>query len=441
MPKYCSVPSCKNDATNEHKRKSYYKFPLHDHERLQQWLRNIDREGWIPSRHQYICHEHFTESCFKVSWGIRYLENNAVPTIFKASEKRKDVERSEKKSKYRRSNRNLRIPLPELVENTERNSIMDTLHFYDMNVDHSQSETRLLVEAHEYPECLGVFKNDPPAETFDMHGVLYHTVEGLSCLDTEENAEVLVVSDFSGNEVQEQLVNGFTNGHELLLTDSTLAQIEKSSPCLPIEHVTSGGVDESSMANSDHVTQVIAYFETIPNVLTVNSQFSLSPPDTVLSSALGFKPIASTVPIVSKYVPPLPTSLGTGVEKMDAEEDNGEKPDVDCSSKEKQLEEHCYFRSSRLSKEQLEAVVLELQKKVKVLQQRHRRHLDKLLGLESTVSQLRQDNLLHEERLQLLEKAYLQTSAAVSDAGETVAIVYEDDTGAFLQSPLSDENE
>ena len=38
-------------------------------------------------------------------------------------------------------------------------------------------------------------------------------------------------------------------------------------------------------------------------------------------------------------------------------------------------------------------------------------------------------------------QAYLQTSAAVSDAGETVAIVYEDDSGAFFQSPLSDEDE
>lgn len=47
---------------------------------------------------------------------------------------------------------------------------------------------------------------------------------------------------------------------------------------------------------------------------------------------------------------------------------------------------------------------MELQKKVKVLQQRHRRHLDKLLGLESTVCQLRQSNLLNEERLQLLER-------------------------------------
>ena len=49
-------------------------------------------------------------------------------------------------------------------------------------------------------------------------------------------------------------------------------------------------------------------------------------------------------------------------------------------------------------------IVLELQKKVKMLQQRHRRHLEKLVGLENTVGQLRQNNLLNEERLQLLER-------------------------------------
>lgn len=62
------------------------------------------------------------------------------------------------------------------------------------------------------------------------------------------------------------------------------------------------------------------------------------------------------------------------------------------------------YHRDRLSRQQLEAVVFQLQKKVKVLQQRHRRHLEKLLGLENTVSQLRQNNLLTEERLQLLER-------------------------------------
>lgn len=62
-----------------------------------------------------------------------------------------------------------------------------------------------------------------------------------------------------------------------------------------------------------------------------------------------------------------------------------------------------YYKSS-LSKEQLEVMVIELKKKVKNLQQRHRQHLDKLVDLENTVSHLRQSNLLNEERLTLLER-------------------------------------
>lgn len=62
-----------------------------------------------------------------------------------------------------------------------------------------------------------------------------------------------------------------------------------------------------------------------------------------------------------------------------------------------------YYKSC-LSKEQLEVMVVELKKKVKNLQQRHRLHVDKLVDLENTVSHLRQSNLLNEERLELLER-------------------------------------
>ncbi|KAM9328289.1 THAP domain-containing protein 5-like isoform 2-T2 [Pholidichthys leucotaenia] len=44
------------------------------------------REEWTPSRHQYLCSEHFTEDCFDIRWGIRYLKNTAIPTIFPPSE-------------------------------------------------------------------------------------------------------------------------------------------------------------------------------------------------------------------------------------------------------------------------------------------------------------------------------------------------------------------
>ncbi|XP_055367706.1 THAP domain-containing protein 5-like isoform X2 [Betta splendens] len=58
------------------------RFPLHDKPRLQKWVDNMKREDWTPSRHQYLCSEHFTEDCFDIRWGIRYLKNTAVPTVF-----------------------------------------------------------------------------------------------------------------------------------------------------------------------------------------------------------------------------------------------------------------------------------------------------------------------------------------------------------------------
>ncbi|XP_047431360.1 THAP domain-containing protein 5-like isoform X2 [Mugil cephalus] len=42
----------------------------------------MKREEWTPSRHQYLCSEHFTEDCFDIRWGIRYLKNTAIPTVF-----------------------------------------------------------------------------------------------------------------------------------------------------------------------------------------------------------------------------------------------------------------------------------------------------------------------------------------------------------------------
>ncbi|XP_017280302.1 THAP domain-containing protein 5 [Kryptolebias marmoratus] len=86
MPRYCAVRVCPNRggtaSRKDNKRISFYPFPLHDKPRLQKWVDNMKREDWTPSRHQYLCSEHFTEDCFDIRWGIRYLKNTAIPTIF-----------------------------------------------------------------------------------------------------------------------------------------------------------------------------------------------------------------------------------------------------------------------------------------------------------------------------------------------------------------------
>ena len=61
------------------------RFPLHDKERLEKWLRNMKRDAWTPSKHQLLCSDHFTPDSLDVRWGIRYLKHTAVPTIFSSA--------------------------------------------------------------------------------------------------------------------------------------------------------------------------------------------------------------------------------------------------------------------------------------------------------------------------------------------------------------------
>ncbi|XP_035465697.2 THAP domain-containing protein 5-like isoform X1 [Scophthalmus maximus] len=86
MPRYCAVKACINRGGSaprrDDKRVSFYPFPLQDKPRLRKWVDNMRREEWTPSRHQCLCSEHFTGDCFDIRWGIRYLKNTAVPTIF-----------------------------------------------------------------------------------------------------------------------------------------------------------------------------------------------------------------------------------------------------------------------------------------------------------------------------------------------------------------------
>ncbi|XP_068580784.1 THAP domain-containing protein 5-like [Cebidichthys violaceus] len=417
MPKYCSAPNCKNDSGNGSDRKSFYKFPLQDPVRLQQWLSNMRRGSWTPSRHQYICHEHFAPSCFKVRWGIRYLESDAVPTVFQEAEKRKAADPSERAPKRLRATGDQSVTesgdgtLAVDAAETESEAT-HTVHLYEITVDPTQQGETGRLEASDAGESdLASVNEFKTGQSFPF--TLLQTVNALS-----NSGEVVLMSECPAGEGQDELLNGitaaiFTQGHGLV------------------------SEDVSSAAEEAHETQVIAYFETIPNVFPGEAVAQLNVcPDTVLSSALSSKPITSTLPIVSKHTPPSPTSLVLTVEKLDTEDGEGDDGTEEEDDGAERLEEHCYHKSS-LSKEQLEAIVAELQKKVKVLQQRHRRHLEKLLGLENTVSQLRQSNLLNEERLQLLERAYIQTSAAVSDAGGTVTIIYEeDDDAAYLYTPL-----
>ncbi|XP_062408952.1 THAP domain-containing protein 5-like isoform X2 [Sardina pilchardus] len=487
MPKYCSAPNCKNDSGNTTtEKKSFYKFPIHDPTRLQSWLKNMDREDWTPSRHQYLCHEHFLPSCFTIRWGIRYLDNNAVPTIFDWSDnkgKRKGVDHFERRAKRTRSSGEKPSPLatpsdPEPqppVACSGQDTPVSTVQLYTISVASTQPGEAVLLDPSNIRGALGSLQmpghlpvlEAAPALSGDFPVALRPTLRGPGTAATGEPSEVVVVVETpppapvedvkADGIVVDVLAEGQRTAAAVVVPDSVCSSSQASPgpSTLTIDNVSTVELEEladvvqqeeeeEEAEEEEEVpgVQLIAYFETIPNVLPSGPTALVNiSPDTVLSSSLGSRPIVSTVPIVSKHMPPAPDSLVLTLERLE-----DDKEDVDRLSENgvelhgKRLEEHRYHKNS-LSKEQLEAIVVELQKKVKVLQQRHRRHLDKLLGLETTVGQLRQTNLVNEERLQLLERAYLQTTAAVTEAGETVAIIYGDDNTTYLYAQQKEDED
>lgn len=111
-------------------------------------------------------------------------------------------------------------------------------------------------------------------------------------------------------------------------------------PCLAVENVALEMV-EPCAAPDGRGAQIVAYFETIPNVLPAGGAAATAgpAPDTVLSSALSPKPIVSTLPIVSKHLPPSPETLVLTLERL--ENPGGAAAEEGCAEPpEKQLEEH-----------------------------------------------------------------------------------------------------
>ncbi|XP_029475864.1 THAP domain-containing protein 5-like isoform X2 [Rhinatrema bivittatum] len=470
MPKYCTAPYCLSSVGKRKQQKqpalhskrcSFYKFPLHDKERLQQWLANMKQEQWMPSRHQHLCSEHFTPSCFEWKWGVRYLKPDAVPTIFPFLDtglKRKNGARAKPgihKKFIRESSigQPLTGPQPETADTVLETNPPDSvalginpcvpsapiyvqakppwLNDLDATrissskvggvslvpvmqiVEPFQDSSLYLAAEPKYVtavEPAGVLEDEPISDT---------VVEKRACLPTlllhntvvpalaEAVEQFPAALSFPGEPARCTASLIPTN---LPVLAAVFEQDDVSEPGALIENVSVNPFVETDLAALASVqvssTQMVAYFETVPTATMISSCHTasltpcISPPETVLSSAITM-PIVSTVPIVSSHAA-VATALPSELLSIAAKETGMDSGKALLDHLEEQPEEHKY-NSNNLTTEQLISVVISLQKKVKVLQQRHRRHCSKLETMEGIVEQLRKENLVSEEKLKLLE--------------------------------------
>ncbi|KAM4696660.1 uncharacterized protein WCC33_015398 [Rhinophrynus dorsalis] len=460
MPKSCVASECRRI---EGKRESYYKFPLHDKVRLKQWLANMNKDNFIPTKHQYLCSKHFKPSCFQYRWGVRYLKPDAVPTIFSSS----GGVMTNKQAKPR---------IQHSVQNLTNDVIISPLH--SLGTIQMQplsgvleAETMAIALNPNLPagqvyidggEAL-VKSVDLPSSVMGAVNVLplVHIVESFDGLSLAlapsqtQNVSPIALPIEVSEEQQIQhglpLAEPITLISEEHIASSSLQHDLDVSGVIPVcGEVVPTVLDMSEISNQGALVienisiepfpecgfasvtpaemssaELLSYIETMQTATAVPAlqDGPLPPlmpsPETVLSPAIT-GPITSTVPIVSKHNKVVSQS-----------EDFTEQESTALVEEQEEL-----------STAELVSIVVDLQKKVRALQQRHRRHCSKLEVMEGVVEQLKKENLISEEKLGFLEVACVQSSSALPETSNTVAIVCQEDNQTLMYTlPIQPEEE
>ncbi|XP_067875282.1 THAP domain-containing protein 5-like [Heterodontus francisci] len=498
MPKNCAVTDCSRHAGQlaaDNRRISFYKFPLNDKERFAQWLSNMKREKWVPSQYQCICSEHFTPDSFEWRWGTRYLKADAVPTIFSFPEqpmKRKALARSNVNKRQRKrleaqSNeeetvlhvQSVPVLSPALSEpNALAVLAMATEPTLSTEATPLASVTELdKVAMSSVSACAdsmseAIIPSAEPLSNVAMNSFeLLQIDRGRSPESVLLEPSVLPFENVAAVEtvpLTPTLASVETVGTTTMLPSVEILQLVPTQTCeepeptlTSIEIVQSAGQDVETLSSLQPElpmpvpsTPATCIFEDLPALAVVSTYQTLSPtdvssqPSPILVTAAtgpikkvsGFEtlltlpsalivPIMSTLPIVqnNSVMPPGPIieAVETVMSTLP------DPPEVQ--------DEHSYHKND-LTIEQLEEIITNLQKKVKVIQQRERRNSARLKAMENLVDQLKRENVISEEKLKIMEMTCSQTNAQVINPSGAVTVVCEDN-GTILYTLQQSLNE
>ncbi|NXD52245.1 THAP5 protein, partial [Corvus moneduloides] len=390
MPRYCAATHCKNrggQSARDQRKLSFYPFPLHDKERLEKWLRNMKRDSWTPSKHQLLCSDHFTPDSLDVRWGIRYLKHTAVPTIFSSPDgEEKDSSQNSPQQKEDQEGTNVvsekaSVPLepctpkknPVIAQNVEEKAevVCSTALSKPLQIQNLQLQNESSFQADsvilESSSKQYVHQPNPvlmAAAVQSMEAPSVHTsVEDPgSC-----TATVLQFTD-------PEYLNSSLNNALGSVTDYA---VENSVPHM----VCSGEVQTSEDAVLlSTVTQTIEQFSGSEESVIAIIMPAESPeePERVNSSFL---------PLEEEFL------------------DREETEVIEYGGNEILQTEHSYCRQD-IDRDHLWQKISKLHSKVTLLEMQEVKTLGRLRSLEALIGQLKQENLLSEEKLKMVENHF-----------------------------------
>eukprot|EP00079_Xenopus_tropicalis_P009113 XP_002932859.1 PREDICTED: THAP domain-containing protein 5 isoform X1 [Xenopus tropicalis] len=359
MTRYCAATCCKNRggqaASTKHKL-SFYPFPLHDRGRLKEWLCNMKQNKWYPTKHQVLCSDHFTPDSFSMRWGIRYLKPNAIPTIFSFTNNSQDTSELDVSTKEGMQD-DAEIDTDTLMSHVFCPNVTNKLnHGFDRD-KYIDSDCK---EVHLKNTMNGIIISDSKATDLYFPNSDYEIQAQLmtsskSCQTSSENVIVSSVEDLicQNNQVCFELQTDQNYVTENVQEDH-YSNVQK-------ETLSLGLVKQSSKqmaADKNSVLTLIVPGGLAGNVISNNHQF-------------------------------------TSLEKLGFENDAQSTSEILES-------EHSYCRQTT-DRHYLWQKIAKLQSKIAVLEVQENATLSRLKSLESLITQLKQENLLSDEKLEILE--------------------------------------
>ncbi|KFR17673.1 THAP domain-containing protein 5, partial [Opisthocomus hoazin] len=375
-------------------------FPLHDKERLEKWLRNMKRDAWTPSKHQLLCSDHFTPDSLDVRWGIRYLKHTAVPTIFSSAGDEEEA-----------SSQNG-------TQERKREDLKET----KTNVESEKASVSL--------EPCTPKKNPVIAENVDEQAVVCSTalskplqIEKLQLQNREDFQAGSVILDDSSTQHMYQ-PNPVLVAAAVQSMEDTSAHTSVGDPVgctATVLQFTDPAYLNSSLKLKNALDSVTEYAIENPSSHVVGCSVEVQPASenavllsTVTQTIEQFSGseesvIAIIVPAESPEEPETVNSsfLPIKQEFLDTEEtETDESAYMNAYGGNEVLQtEHSYCKQD-IDRDHLWQKISKLHSKITLLEMQEVKTLGRLRSLEALIGQLKQENLLSEEKLKIVENSF-----------------------------------
>ncbi|KAM8936565.1 THAP domain-containing protein 5 isoform 1-T1 [Lycaon pictus] len=386
MPRYCAAICCKNrrGRNSKDRKLSFYPFPLHDKERLEKWLKNMKRDSWVPSKYQFLCSDHFTPDSLDIRWGIRYLKQTAIPTIFSLPEDDQEKDPSKKKSQKKKLDDEKEVCLKAKSQES----------FASNELKKNTVNTNILLEHTELCNSSTLVK--PPAPKPEC---IQNNVLTLNLLKQDIG---IPVSTLETSVTQDIDIGGFHTSFENLNSTTitlTTSNSEDVQPSLETQEVFEITANHLANPNFTNNSMEIKSAQESPFLLSTITQ-TVEELNTNKESVIAiFVPTENSKPINSFVSAEKET-----VEMKDLDIEDSLYKDVDYETEVLQIE-HSYCRQD-INKEHLWQKVSKLHSKITLLELQEQQTLGRLKSLEALIRQLKQENWLSEENVKIIENHF-----------------------------------